>query len=91
MTHFQTLPSFHADKHFEQVLSRLGKKYGLQDVHKVFLWFNLVSYFLTPHSQVSNFVQAFMKLNILTKFGEDWAKHMASRMFKVLKGFHLVI
>ena len=51
---------------------RLDQNCGLYGVHKVFLCFDLLTYFLTWDDPYS----------ILTKFDKDWTKTVAPRVFK---------
>ena len=51
---------------------RLDQNCGLYGVHKVFLCFDLLTYFLTQDDPYS----------ILTKFDKDWTKTVAPRVFK---------
>ena len=55
----------------DQVWWRLDQNCGLYSVHKVFLWFYLLTLFLTQDDQYS----------ILTKFDKFWTKTVASRVF----------
>ena len=56
----------------DQVWLRLDQNCGLYGVHKVFLCFDLLTYFLIRDDPFS----------ILAKFDKDWTKTVASRVFK---------
>ena len=54
MTQFQTWPRFCQEQHSDQISSWFGWKCGLKSEHKLFLWFDLVTYFLTSHDPISS-------------------------------------
>ena len=54
MTHIWTWLRYCQDDHSEQVSWWLDQNWGLLSVHKVFLWFDLLTLFLTPHDPYSN-------------------------------------
>ena len=54
MTHIQTWSRYFHDLHSEQLWWWLDQNCGLQSVDKVFLWFDLLTLFLTRHDPCSN-------------------------------------
>ena len=74
MTYFQTGPRFYRGKHSDQVSWVLNKNCGFYSIHKVFLRFDLMIYFLTRHDPFSNSSEILSRQTFWPSFMIIWLK-----------------
>ena len=74
MAHFHTISRYIHDKHSDHFSRVLDWKWGLYSVQKVFLRFDLVTYFLTPHDPISILIQILSRQTFWPCFTSIWLK-----------------
>ena len=79
--HIWTWPRYWQDDHSEQVSWWLDQNCGFKSVHNVFLWFELLTLFLTQTWPIFELDRDIVKMIILSKFYDDWTKTVTPGVF----------
>ena len=74
MAHFPTISRYNQDKHSNHFSRVLNWKCGLYSVQKVFLRFDLVTQFLTPHNPISILFEILSRQTFWPRFTSIWLK-----------------
>ena len=74
MAHFHTISRYNQDKHSDHFSRVLDWKCGLYSVQKVFLRFDLVTLFLTPHHPISISSKILSRQTFRPNFTSIWLK-----------------